>query len=537
MATRMNPFWFVSMRGDPAPVMSLGQWGVYDELRRTRRSAGTFTGVIRVRLEALTPLHVGGKVETAGRAMSRRSFYRRLDRTGHVRPVIEGSTLRGSMRSYLEAVTNGWASSWIAEYPKERGDRHIGFWIGPGASREQFYTPRGERYRFGDASKVHEPAPSHVFPPMGTFGQRDGTDLSAVRVDPATVLFGLVASAGDEGKGEEETGPRPVPAVAGRVRFDDAWFSLDDVRTCHSLDLDMDAIMGGAKASKSNWWYFEPGEVRVRHVRHRRVAEFVGGALRGRKRFFHQRPGPCVEWYQQNWTHQRLRTVETECVGAGATSQRFDIHLEEVPKCLVELLLVALAPSCGVRHKIGALRPFGFGSVAFHVDSVLREPAGLDGLTAALEGDGLVVDEGLTNFAKAGQIDLDGSKDAFQQQQEARELALKAPDGKYLVDLKAWADVRLVSHWPARLDQPHRLFVYPPYRQRRQGEQISSVEQGFAYPVQECDVTSKGIRIPTRSGVGGIPEALWNHTRRAIDLAYYQMHADNYAAVLADSKL
>jgi hypothetical protein len=578
--TWMNPFWFVPMDGTPASQLTLAQWGVYDEGTRTRPQAkDLLTGKIIATLTTLTPLHVSGRIEAPPvGAMRQRYFYRRIhpsDPAGKSRPVVEGASLRGMLRSYVEALTNGVASSYITgyehsskqaqsgPYAKDKNRRHIGFWVGRepagktsskerfAAYREQFPTPGGNRYRFGDREGVKRcDEPAHMMMPE-SIGDRVANDLApkggrALHVDATTLMFGLVGLEGEksgrkDAKAYNPAQPVPVPAIAGRVRFTDAWFQESDLQQdLTSLDLDGKAILGGGKPSKSSWWYFKPDVIRQRQVSAGsntfQLAEFVGGQLRGRKFYFHQEPGRCVQWYLDHWQHQNIRTVSTECIRSGARSETFSIHFEDLPRSLVQLLLVALSPSCGVRHKLGALRPFGFGSVEIQVEDVLVERTGPDGLDLTSVPP-LQRDEHLLKLARPAE-ETDGSRaESNESEQDRREHSLVDPKGGYLVDELAWSYVRLIGYCPRddkRRAAPHRLFVYPPFRSPQKGAPpMQPLERGFAFPVQTQDIERTGVKLPVVSAqvqervLGG----LWKATKRAIDLDYYQLHADNFAAV------
>lgn len=581
--TWMNPFWFVPMDGTPASQLTLAEWGVYDEGTRTRpRASDLLTGKIVATLTTLTPLHVSGRIDAPPvGAIRQRHFYRRLhprDPTGQPRPVVEGASLRGMLRAYIEALTNGVASSYVTgyehsskqaqsgPYAKDKNRRHIGFWVGrepaPETSSkerlaaycEQFHTPGGNRYRFGDREGVKRcDEPAHIMMPE-SLGDRVANDLApeggrAVKVDAATLMFGLVTLDGGKSgrKGEnapDSTRPVPVPAIAGRVRFADAWFQEVDLQKDHtSLDLDGKAILGGGKPSKSSWWYFKPDVIRSRQVTAGtgsfQVAEFIGGQLRGRKFYFHQEPGRCVQWYRDHWTHQTIRAVPTECIRSGARSEKFLIHFEDLPRSLVELLLIALAPSCGVRHKLGALRPFGFGSVEIQVEDVLVERKGPDGLDLT-SAPPLHREERLLNLARPVK-ETDGQRtESNESEQDRREHALSDPNGGYIVDVPAWSYLRLIGYCPGddqRRAAPHRLFVYPPFRSPKRGDSpIQPLERGFAFPVQIQDVDRTGPKLPVASvqSQERVLRGLWKATKRAIDIDYYQLHASNFAAVKAE---
>ena len=571
--TLMNPFWFVPIRGETARRRTLAEWGVYDELTRTRRSTtALLTGEIHARIRVVTPVHVTGEIETGGRAMARRRLYRRFEPNAERDlPVIEGSTLRGTIRSYIEALTNGAASSYLTGhehssgdpkkgvYAKRFRDRHVGFWVGPRpteglagkdlvkAHKSTFSVHGSKRHTFGDTSGVHRcDQPAGVFMPE-KLGDRSGSDLAPsgegqepIRVDAPTLMFGLVTLAGNSEDGKSWSPNAPVPAIAGRVFFEDAWF--DEAAATwgpNSLDLDTDAILGGANPSKSNWWYFERNEIRLRRIQQHELAEFIGGQFRGRKFYFHQNPEQCLAWYLRHWknnsrpaceVYRKIREVETESIAVGSKSELFRIRFEELPRCLVELLVLALTPSCRVRHKLGALRPFGFGSVEFEIEDVLVEKVGPASLDLSSET-AYATDERLMELAKIGPAETNTD------QQNRRELILADGDGSYLVDTQAWTYLRLISHLPEGrgLTASHRLFVYPAFRSDRGTQDL---DRGFALPVRAENLRSiPGNQPPIRNANAQerVLDRLWKSTKRAIDLDYYQLHSDNFEQVKAEA--
>lgn len=527
MPEHLNPFWFVPVDGKAAPRLTLDEWFRGELL----------TGYVELEVRALTDTHVGGEIEAPELAMVRRHFYRKPDpgRTRERVPTVEGSSLRGMVRAYLEALTNGWVSSHVVKYPKQLDRRHLGFWVGRDPAggpddrefKETFPTPRGPRHRYGDAvGPTLVGRPTHLFPPDRL---DDGVDRQ-VRLDPVTAMLGLVTL---DRKGEGED-PDAVVSVAGRVAFDDAVFEPASMGFVESLDLNGGAVFGGPKPSRSNWWYFTPKEVRLRvaHLnsgRSLRMAEFVGGELRGRKFYFHQEPRRCVDWYLRMWGHQRLVRVATECVQPGRASRPLRVHFRDLPESLVKLLLVGLFPSARVRHKLGALRALGFGSV----ELVPLDVRVLRSGSASLSLDPYVTDEGLLAFAR-GRPDL-GAQEVQQREYAVGHLATGAPRSErlWLVDEKAWSRLSLVAYYPRQLDTPHRLFVYPPYRQDRESRDL---QRGFARPVleNEVDELRRGT-VTSPVALEKVLDRLWNR-RQTIDLDRYQERATHYPAVAAEAR-
>ncbi|RME26834.1 MAG: hypothetical protein D6798_05855 [Deltaproteobacteria bacterium] len=532
----MNPFWFVPTDGEVGARFSVVGWGLAaadgpGEGTATDGDTELLTGRIHLRLKTLTPLHVTGAIDPpANGAMQHRHFYRRKDPAGAVRPVVEGSSIRGMLRAYVEALTNGFVSVYKDAYEKVDGSqdhnrgRHVGFRVGPepkeGTRKAEWDRQRDGRFVFGDQERVHAVnRPDHLWAPASV-ARADGPGRfrDEVRLDAASVMFGLTGSG-------EDTGEADRMAIAGRVRIDDAWFSDDALQQHDSLDLASNASMGGPKPNKSSWWYFKPGLVRERSVRARgglkRVAEFVGAdQYRGRKFYFHQDPGRCVRWYRDNW--RGLKTVATECVGGGRASEVFTIHFDGLPRSLVRLLVVALTPSQGVRHKLGGLRPFGFGSVEFDIDRIDLLMPGLDGLDLHAGGPWREA-----SAAERSALLADGTDE------QTRELAL-AHVGTCLVDPNAWKWMRLIATWNSNfVGTEASLFVYPPFKE----------PGGFARPVQSQAVRNvrvdrKRVHLPeSRPQVlKQIPGAIAS-TNPTKDLDHYQETARNFDAVKKNARI
>jgi CRISPR/Cas system CSM-associated protein Csm3 (group 7 of RAMP superfamily) len=583
-----NPFWFVPTHGDTAACLPLEKWGVYDP--KTRRvpaaaQAGSprelLTGRVVMTLTTITPLHVAGKIEASpGPQMKMRHFYRRkrigADGEPEELPVIEGSSVRGTVRAYIEALTNGVASSYTVgfehssrdpkrgPYAKQFNSRHLGFWVGPapgtkegGNSRERreafastFSVGGGTRHVFGSAGGrdvidggAHLWVPPKLGDRLGTDLAPTGADLHPVAADAATLMFGLVTldaeTKTEPDKKEDKARPAPVHALRGRVRFGDVWFRGADLEISQegSLDLPTAAGMGGPKPSRSTWWYFPPAEVRLRRVRQGAfvTAEFVGArSYRGRKFYFHQDPTRCIRWYRSNWGHQSLRTVPTERVKGGTTSSEFVVEFENLPRCLVELLLVALRPSCGVRHKLGGLKPFGYGSVEFNVNRVELERRGPESLD--LSASRWRTDQSLTVLAQG----TDTTKyPNFAKQQEGREMALKDAEGNWLASMSAWSLLRTIAYCPKpqAMESEPRLFAYPVFFSPPRGVQAHPLERGFAYPFSERDLQTVGVppgRV-TAESASNIAKQIGQRHKRTIDIDYYQGSANGWAALVAEA--
>lgn len=559
MPRYMNPFWFVPMDGRPALRLPLGAdgWGVWGPTGDRRHPP--ISGRIRLRMKTLTPLHVLGAshYQGNGACFFREAYRSRCPGSGSWVPAVDGASIRGAVRSYVEALTNSMAGAYLTghedggTYDKRDGrvdgqnGRHVGSWIGPqpdageparAAFDETITTDNGHiRHLYGDRDGPYvNDRPAHVFQPR-SFGDLLPHDPSRVKVDAATLLFGSVSTRGLTGERDPRTGRAPCVALASRVRFEEVRFLPRDLTTNpSSLDLVGDAFFGGAKLRQNSWWYFKPDHVRRRLVNGNFEAlERVGLGLRGRKFYFHQRPDACVQWYLDHWgggNGMPLLSVSTECIKAGATSNDFHIFFRELPPALVRLLVVSLTPSCRVRHKVGALKAFGFGSVELEVLGVEVERCGPSGLKLNGLGDyGWHVSQDLLQLGQTSE-GIDSSE------AENRELSLEidsnlnAQESRQLCCEDAWERLRLISCCPVNLEEhPDRLFVYPAFGNvggtpakdrfnRVLGPNVA-LEQG----AQRADASPE------------VREAVCHH-RSTSDIDYYQTTADNYQEILASHR-
>lgn len=315
------------------------------------------SGYLELKLSALTPVHVVGQVKPGNN--SRLSYFVRQNGL----PFIPAATIRGCLRAFVEALTDGWISQADEEYPKVNGKekrgkgRHIGF---------RTFEPYETKY----LSKTQS-APNAV---NSSYKPGAGNML-----DLASYLFGVVVESDNEGKASHE-----ALARKSRILIEDAFFGeeqLTGLDTYHLPDLAEAAFMGGGKPSASNWWYFYPAKIRKRRVYTnggiRETAEFIGEKLRGRKFYFHQDPERCTRWYEQKWDYgsKRREPVFLQALKTGGTTGTFRIYLDEVPSQLVQLFIWVLLPGNHIRHKLGYGKAYGYGSVQFSlVRAMLRYP-------------------------------------------------------------------------------------------------------------------------------------------------------------------
>lgn len=330
-----NPFDFVFFTNRGPKLYS------FDDLNKNYGPLKS--GYIEVTLKALTPVHIVGKQEPvnnrAGRKISKSYFY-----IQDGKPCIPGSSIRGMLRSFIEAVTNGWVSQANEEY--ERGNptiRHIEFasWAEKEHKHRCLNSPNGVNHTASPAIPV-------AFKPS----------LKNDKIDIATYLFGYV---------DEET----KSARAGRVIIEDAYFEGSLLKDYEMVDIDAEAIMGGPRP-RANWWYMRPKEVWDRSIRRGsfHVAYFVGDEFWGRKFYYHQDPGQCIRWYNDDRNWSPVYNYKIQCLDKDKSAS-FRIYFDRVPEKLIQLFCTCLCmPSKSkMRHKLGYGKAFGYGSVEFSITS------------------------------------------------------------------------------------------------------------------------------------------------------------------------
>lgn len=368
----MNPYDFVPFpRGDGgagpyiAPVLcSVAAWEGLSEIEEDLLS-----GRLTVRLDALQPVFVAGRW-TGDPRHGHWQFHRAQGGA-----AVPGASIRGMLRSYVEAAWNCWVSTYTRNAPEAADvmqlhrDQPYGKRYGGGRDRNGRYVGFNTDTSWRDYSGVDGKGPRK--PEIAQALPKPYVPRAAVAsttgVDVATFLFGAVL----DPEGEDREGF----ALRSRVSVGDAMLDAGSLsNTWWYPDLGGRALLGGAKPSKSSMMYFEVegGTVRKRETAGHLVAQFSAGPFRGRKFYFHQDARLCAKSYRDTgskvncWARaQGANTVKrhVEALDIGGSAE-FHIWFDRVPACCLSLLLDALSPSSGVRHKLGGLKAFGFGSVS-----------------------------------------------------------------------------------------------------------------------------------------------------------------------------
>lgn len=476
-----NPFDFVPFQESPL----LFTPAAVDELGET------MSGYLEVRLRALTPLHVVGALRTQG---TNQSMMYRQD--GAL--CVPGSTIRGCLRAFLETLTNGWVSQATPEYPKKRGERHIGYKTFK-PYRNEFEGKRGQ-------------TPKPFWSPPALDGAYK-PNAQASGIDIASYLFGIVTESGKEKGADEED----VLTRKGKLFVEDALFAEESAAASGYWlpDINSEAFMGGGKPSLSSWWYFQPVQVRKRAPN---VAEFVGGRYWGRKFYYHQDPTRCIQFYDKqrgDWHYDAKRDFQRiflECVEAGQASEPLRIYVDRVPQPLVRLLTLALLPGANIRHKLGYGKAYGYGSIVFDlVAAKLRS----DDPETRIPGDLVDWTSAMSAWAAAGW---------------GRE-ALKAAAIEPLIDFTALAHLARICGW---VDSEQLLFTYPPFIDSRR-DKSAQFQNAIRYAVLQ-DHLPAGIPRSDQITVSeeearAIAAALFDRVKKPIHFRYYQERAAGWGII------
>lgn len=466
----MNPFHFV-------PLPPNGPQALPPDIFSEPR----YEGCIEYSIEVKTALHLTGKTTRNGNHFEKKCFYE-----NYGQKVIPGSSVRGMLAAFIEAVTGSdlrifnrgdQEVSGRRLYGKHYDEanakncRHVGFLLAAPNHRLPEKT-QTDTYIHAGTSKTRQFHECHdTLPP--SFG------MDTVE-DAARFLFGYVNARSEEN--------RPS---AGRLFFEDV-IVLNGIHlvTMPAWDLKQDAIMGGPNPRANTAWYFTPNSVpRLRNVpnpknpkKPNRVWEVLADKVRGRKFYFHQDPSNCHKKYEEwkDWvlTKNKKETAmveyHVEAIPAGATIQKGRIYFVDLPVSLLSLVAWAIALDNDMAHKLGGLKPFGFGSVKLQIT----------GITFRAANDLFAVQQQNPGLGAARREDL-----------------LFGP---------AYQSLKRILHWPSPTEMSHYLFTYPPFN--RHG--ATKEEKGFAQVANDS--------TPPKPG---------NSNKKTMFFDDYQQNAGNYPVV------
>lgn len=340
------PFDFVPFSANEPMIKTQGEWEKEGQL---------LSGSIRYKLNSLTPLHIVGKQERNGNTSNYQITCSWFTRSAG-NPVIPGSSIKGMIRSFFEALTNSWVSQATDEFP--HGDkRRIAF---------MSYDVPGRKLAYSSPKRTISCGP--VIP------KRLHPRIENEKMDLASFLFGIVIEGNDDN------------VVRSRFVFEDVAIELEplDDRCVKLPDIPGKAFMGGPKPMMSNWWYFRPYAIARHTVGGRVLTDFIGKEYWGRKFYYHQYPQECVQWYRnsENWPHtirkrgQEVSNYYEYPVETSVNSKKFEgrIYFERVPKSLLDLVIGILEPGNDIKHKLGYGRAFGMGSIDIEIKEILASP-------------------------------------------------------------------------------------------------------------------------------------------------------------------
>ncbi|NTU50035.1 MAG: hypothetical protein HGA87_03950, partial [Desulfobulbaceae bacterium] len=229
MSHKPNPFDFVPFVESGPNLYPIKDFVESDKL---------LTGFITVRIKALTPVHIVGDQEAKDstptdpceKAQGKRnykitksSFFRRKGTA-----FIPSSTIRGCLRSFIEAATNGWVSQFTPIYEQEGRKRKYGFKVDGTVQ-----VPNPDLFDPNIPSALNE---KYILP-------REISDA----IDVSSFLFGYTPENGTARKG--------CVVIEDASLADD---SLDRDASYTVPDIIDQALMGCPHPSASSWCYQYP---------------------------------------------------------------------------------------------------------------------------------------------------------------------------------------------------------------------------------------------------------------------------------------
>ena len=356
MSHNPNPFDFVPFVESGPNLYPLKEFVASDKL---------LTGYLTVRIKALTPVHIvgdqnaDGKLSTVPHERDKKKKNYKINNSSFFRrgsnAIIPSSTIRGCLRSFIEAATNGWVSQFTPYYEQKNWTRKYGFKVDGNV--------KVQNQKLFDQSIPAALNVKYILPP-------DGSDI----IDIPSFLFGYTSEEGNARK--------------GCVVIEDAMIAKDSLGNDGRYripDINDSAFMGGPKPSASSWWYQYPHQIRLRKFKDRdgslKVgADFIGSGYRGRKFYFHQDSAECYDWYSNSkkWPQRsghEVYPIPVECLKPGSETDEFRIYFDEIHEQLLKLLILALMPGSSgtekgkptLRHKLGYGKAYGYGSIEYMI--------------------------------------------------------------------------------------------------------------------------------------------------------------------------
>jgi CRISPR/Cas system CSM-associated protein Csm3 (group 7 of RAMP superfamily) len=328
--------------GDRKPV---GHHVLYPDL---------YTGVIRVRMTAKTPLLIPDAANVVDCPNDHKSFPLRIDADG--KPYIPPTSIKGMLRSAYEAVTNSRLSVFVGH--------------------EDRLT-----YRVWDRETRKAPKRYYDVSPYDLLSTSLRPATSVEQLSPADRVFGWV---NQKGKGAYKGQLRIGPVICKTPKEQ----ALETFGT-PGMPL---AILGQPKPQQVRFYVAASpnGEAQKDGLSKEQAGYAKGKGLRGRKVYPHHASlpkghwdGPCkdrtqqaVQGHFQEYRRPQLDGKEQRdnqnrsiqgWVNPG-TEFAFDIHITNLSKVELGALLWSLSLPENHFHRFGGGKPLGFGSVRLEID-------------------------------------------------------------------------------------------------------------------------------------------------------------------------
>lgn len=541
-AHHMNPYDFVPFATKTAPTAQGGEY-LPPRLRTLLEwedcGDQLVSGKLTVKLTALQPVHIVGR-----RNRNRFDFHRVAGK-----PTIPAASLRGVLRSFIEARWNCWVSSysrnqdWHTPVPRLERNPYVRVY---GKSVDDNERKAGGRYagfntdtEWEDFSLGKSKGPIGSAIPAQFLPPEPVDKLVERKIDLSSFLFGAVWQTRAHARNlQRSVEQEQDPALRGRIRLSDCRledgqlsedFWIPDLQEWSAKDnrwREAKAFIGGAKPSRSSMMYFRYGKVAFRKTAGHEIAQFLGSEFRGRKFYFHQDWHACVTSYLHNrdrenlWAQGRESSQVSQPADRATSvverplqclqpqqSSHFEIQFQKLPWRFVVLLVSALEnPGTRIRHKLGYAKAFGFGSIDLQVTA------------------------GALYSVDAGPALRMTTLDATAI--DALRKAAAATDWSWACDPRAFdaADrwLRYLLTYPTEeKDLQRSLFSYPGFKQSAHDD---GWVRGFAVPNEHPNLTI-GLTTGSRAARVDDTKRYWVRGKHTLDLGLYQRRSTHFRDV------
>ncbi len=475
---QMNPFEFV-------PVSAYGPKKLSNVIMKEKR----FEGFLEYDLKVITPLHISGKISVnriPGKDKKGRTIYHQVYNYKDFYNTcggysIPGSSIRGVLESFLESLTNSDFTNLTPEYKQKHGDRFVGIQMKSG---QNCSPSKGTKF-YGDPCMTRKVLPKGY-----------NKTEKIVNVDVVQYMFGFVKEDKKKKKNEQ------APASKGRLIFENINIDPFLLKDNDALDVvSKDSVFGVPNIRGNTAWYFNANEnLLYRKTRGHDTYHALAETVRGRKFYFHQSPKKCIQYYKDEWNTKlkvsKLKEYQVKCVqptdeNASELALTGKVYFTDLPKSLLNLLIFALNPGSDMGHKMGGLKPFGFGSVQFQNIQVKKREINRNSIFSSMN-------DYTPNIGKK--------------------------DIQNLIDQKAWQWLKTIHRMPKNWDSTNHLFVYPKFGT---GKTDNPYKKDFAKP-QAIPTSAKEHNIKMQQN------KLTEHDKLTFYFDMYQRNAANFKAVMGE---